>query len=126
VTGRDPANPVDLPDIVEFAAANSPASRYITTARQITDPRKHPLSLAANLATGVRVTDVSPEAQDAILRHRASALTRQLGGRTFSQSYFPSNANLSPAEQGLADQLMELKRLLDQRSRARREAAPTM
>lgn len=126
VTGRDPANPVDLPDIVEFAAANSPASRYITTARQITDPRKHPLSLAANLATGARVTDVSPEAQDAILRHRASALTRQLGGRTFSQSYFPSNANLSPAEQGLADQLMELKRLLDQRSRARREAAPTM
>lgn len=126
VTGRDPSVPVDLPDIVEFAAANSPASRYITTARQITDPRKHPLSLAANLTTGVRVTDVSPEAQDAILRHRASALTRQLGGRTFSQSYFPSGIDLSPAEQGLADQLMELKRLLDQRSRARREAAPTM
>jgi hypothetical protein len=113
--------PVDLPDGLEFAAANSPFSRYLSTARQITDRRKHPLSLAANLLTGVRVTDVSPGAQDAILRDRANAVVKQLGGRTFSQTYIPDQANLNPAEQGLANQLAELKRLLDKRHRARKQ-----
>ncbi len=112
--------PVDLPDMVEFAAANSPLSRYMTTARQVTDPRKSPPSLALNLLTGVRVSDVSPGAQDAILRQRADALLKEIGGRTFTRTYVPEQANLSSAEQGLAEQLAELKRLLDQRSRARR------
>ncbi len=114
--------PVDLPDALEFGVANSPLTRYVTTARQTTDPRKHPLSLALNLSTGARVTDVSPQAQDAILRHRASAVTKELGGRTFSQTYIPAGTSLSPAEQGLADQLAELKKLLDQRSRTRKNA----
>ncbi len=117
--------PVDLPDALEFAAANSPLSRYLTTARQVTDPRKSIPSLAANLLTGVRVSDVSPGAQDAILRQRADALLKQVGGRTFTRTYLPESADLSSEEQGLAEQLAELQRLLDQRGRARKAELAT-
>lgn len=38
---------------------NTPASRFVTTARQIQDDRKGVASKAANLLTGARITDVS-------------------------------------------------------------------
>lgn len=38
---------------------DSPLSRYVTTARQIGDTRKSALAKAANLTTGLRITDVS-------------------------------------------------------------------
>jgi hypothetical protein len=107
---------------LEFAVSNSPLTRYVTTARQLTDPRKHPISLGVNLLTGARVSDVSPAAQDAVLAQRADALTKQIGGRTFSRTYIPDEENLSPADQELAAELAELKKLLARRARVRRAA----
>ena len=118
--GRDPSTPVPTPGLLEFAVSNSPLTRYVTTARQITDPRKHPLSLAANILTGVRATDVSPAAEDAILRGRANELIRQIGGKRFTQSYFPKD--MPPQDQELASSLKNLLNELASRGRDRRAA----
>jgi hypothetical protein len=105
---------------LEFVAANSPATRYLTTARQLTDPRKHLLSKAANLLTGARVADVSPGAQDAILRSRANAVFKEIGGREFRRSYIPDEERLSPENRDLAGGLKELLAELAKRQRARK------
>jgi hypothetical protein len=118
--GRDASTPVPTPGLLEFVAANSPATRYLTTARQLTDPRKHPLSKAANLLTGARVADVSPAAQDAILRSRANAVFKEIGGREFRRSYIPDEERLSPENRDLAGGLKELLAELAKRQRARK------
>ena len=51
IMGRQDA--VQLPQLLEVAAANSPASRYLSTTRQLMDPRKGLLTKATNLTTGV-------------------------------------------------------------------------
>jgi hypothetical protein len=120
--GRDPSEPVPTPPLLEFAVSNSPLSRYVSTARQLTDPRKSLPSMAANLLTGVRVTDVSPGAQENILRQRANALIRDLGGREVRRAYFPDKEKLAAADQDLAASLEELLAELSNRSRQRRMA----
>ncbi len=120
--GRDPSEPVPTPPLLEFAVSNSPLSRYVSTARQLTDPRKSLPSMAANLLTGVRVTDVSPGAQENILRQRANALIRDLGGREVRRAYFPDKEKLAAADQDLAASLEELLADLSNRSRQRRMA----
>lgn len=74
----------------EVFMANMPTSRLMTTARQATDPRKHekPQDLFANLLTGVRMSHVSPGAQDAILREAADEEMRRIGAKSFRRTYF--------------------------------------
>ena len=110
----------------EYLVANSPASRFVNTVRTATDSRKweNPLHLMANLGTGVRVTDISPVAQDAIANERLGKLLEELGAREFSTTYVPDNkkARLTEEEKQLVELLEQQKKVLNERFRIRREA----
>ena len=114
--------PVDLPDGLEFLVANSPLARGLTTLRTATDPRKRDAMGALNLATGIRVSDVSPASQDAVIRERASALMKDLGAKSFARVYFPKDdvANMTPLEQQQALRLQLLQNVLAERAKERK------
>lgn len=114
--------PVDLPDGLEFLVANSPLARALTTIRTATDPRKRDALGALNLATGVRVSDVSPASQDAVIRERASALMKELGAKAFTRVYFPKDdvANMTSLEQQQALRLQLLQNVLAERAKERK------
>jgi hypothetical protein len=77
--------------LTEAILANSPYSRLFSTARQMTDPRKHedPLMLLANMTTGLRFSHISPAAQDARVRELADSRYKELGGRGFTRMHAP-------------------------------------
>jgi len=109
---------------IEHIASNSPLSGVFTALRTLTDPRKGPGIKATNLTTGLKFSDVSPSSQDRELLNRVSQIERAMGGRTFSISYMPKDqkAELSPQQQQDYKMLAELKRLLAERSKARKAA----
>jgi hypothetical protein len=86
---------------IEHLVANTPISRALTSLRTMTDPRKDMLTKAFNLTTGLRVSDISPAAQDAAFEEKLKAASRDLGGRIFSRVYMPDWAEetLTPAQQ---------------------------
>ncbi len=112
--------------LLEHAAANSPFSRYLSTARRLTskETRDNPLSAAANLLSGVRVASVSPEAQDSILRARVDARMRDLGARSFSRAYFiPEHLDeMSDDELAEIEMLQSELKAIDKRKRDRKKA----
>lgn len=115
VTGEETphAKPLLGSQALEFAVANSPLTRFATTARQMTDQRKLGLGGAVNLLTGMRVSDISPAAQDAILRERAQEAWKQLGARPFVRMSVPSEERLKMGSaEGLASD--RLKAILDE------------
>lgn len=121
VTGREDA--VKLPQLVEIAASNSPLSRYLSTARQITDPRKSIFTKASNLTSGVRVSTVSPAASDAVLRENVNTMLREMGSREFVRSYIPDRIkeSMSKDELASATQLTDTLNTLARRAKARKE-----
>ncbi|SFH96142.1 hypothetical protein [Planctomicrobium piriforme] len=115
-------------NFTEEVLANSPISRILSTARTATDPRKTIGAKAVNLTTGLRITDVSPASQDAILRERAQALMKKLGAKAFNRIYFPKEdlAAMSPVQREQAIQLQQLMNTLAKRSKERKAAkSPT-
>jgi hypothetical protein len=125
IMGRQDA--VQLPQLLEVAAANSPASRYLSTTRQLMDPRKGLLTKATNLTTGVRVSTVSPKASDAILRENVNNLLRETGSRQFVRSYIPERIKeaMSPEELDKATQLQDTLNILARRAKARKALEAT-
>jgi hypothetical protein len=121
LTGRE--KPVRTPGILEFAAANSPVSRLLTTARQLTDPRKTMFDKAVNALTGIREADISPAAKDRALMDQAAQTMKHLGAREFTETYIPKDRleSLPPAQRALADKLNELKQLIESRRRSRKK-----
>jgi len=132
-------DPVKFPgsDAIEYLAGNSPASRALSTGRQLsglarpfTDPQMKGQALpeigkaATNLLTGMRVTNVSPAAQESLLRERVQQMMRQAGGKTFVRSYIPEEveANMSPKELEDSQKLEALINTLAKRAKARAEA----
>ena len=114
-----------LTTAVEFAVGNSPITRLATTARQLTDPRKTLGMKALNLGTGMRISQVSPPAQESLTREYASQLLKEVGGRTFTRTYAPSEqelAGLSEADREKAKRMHALLNLLAQKSKDRKEA----
>jgi hypothetical protein len=124
---RESTQPVRYPgsEIIEQLAANSPASRLIATARTLTDPRKDALTKATNLLSGVRISDVSPAAQDRATLEKATSILKGIGGRTFSDAYVPADklATLPPETQELVKQLQELKKGIGKRRKERKKNA---
>lgn len=78
----------------ESLLGNLPTSRAATTMRTLTDARKwsggpFPGSAALlNLGTGIKVSDIAPSAQDALLRDELSALSRSEGANVFESVRF--------------------------------------
>jgi len=122
----DTDSPVRYPgsDFLEHAISNSPLSGVATSLRTLTDTRKDPLSMAVNLGTGFRRTDVSPASQDRELRNRIQQVEKRLGSKVYSDTYIPKEvqAKMSPEELRSYQQLEALRRLLKARSEARRDA----
>jgi hypothetical protein len=119
--------PVEFPGSreLEMIAMNSPLSRVLTTARQLSDPRKGVTEKAVNLMSGVRISDVGPNVQDAVLRDRSVDLMKQLGARAFEKTYFGDDelAALPAPQRALAEKLTQLQSLLAERAKERRVAA---
>lgn len=126
ITGmRASKSPVKYPGsgLLEHVLSNSPAGGVGTAIRTLTDPRKGAVSKGVNLGTGFRLTDVSPASQDQELRRRIQQVERSLGARQYTDVYMPADikAGMSPAERKAADQLSALRKLLEARSKSRRE-----
>lgn len=136
VTGQ--AEPVQLPQLLEVAAANSPFSRLLTTVRTLTDPRKKgdygalsealPFNLpgvpaALNLLTGVRVTDISPGAKDAVVRDLLNAEMKRTGASVFERINYTKAelAKMSPKEREAAITLQALANTIIKRTKKRAE-----
>lgn len=125
MTGQETqrARPLGGPAL-EWLVSQSPLSRGATTLRQLTDPRKlnAPGGLALNLLTGARVADISPAAQEAMLREQAYEQMKQMGGRTFFQTYIPQEekARMSPVELQQAKALEALLAQLALRAKERK------
>ena len=72
----------------------------------------------------MRVTDVSPAAQDAVLRDRALEMMRSMGSRAFTKSYFADDdlAQMPAPQRALAEKLSQLQTVLAERAKERRLA----
>jgi hypothetical protein len=128
VTGEKEFTAQPLPRWLEVAAANSPASRYLSMTRTLTDTRKDAGTKATNLLTGVRVQDVSPAAREAILRERSEEILQNMGAKQFVQTYIPDyvKANMSPEQLEKVEQWEAMKKWLDDSAKRRkRELAET-
>lgn len=122
ITGRK--RPVKLPPMLEHTVMNTPLSRFLTTARQFSDPRKSIGTKAANFLTGLRISDISPAAQDAVLQERADQLMKSLGAKDYNKTYFPKDMleNMSGTELEQALALKALQNLMNRRAKERKAA----
>lgn len=118
----DSDQPVATPQLLETIASNSPASKLVSTARQLTDTRKGALTKAANTLTGFKFTKVSPQAQDQILRERLSLISNQIGGRTFERDYIPQDVleSMPPELRQQAEVIQSAQARLAERAKQRK------
>lgn len=119
--GKEPAR-YPGSDLMEHVLSNSPLATSLGMLRTATDPRKGLTAKASNLLTGLKITDVSPAAQDRELRQKVSQIEKQLGGRVYVDSYLPQEAKdqLTPKEKLEYERLQALRRLLEARSKERK------
>jgi len=118
----DRKEPYDIGKLPEAIASNSPVSRYLSTVRTIADPRKSIGQRLSPIGLGQRFSTISPAAQDAVLRERATQLMRELGGKVFERSYIPEEvmASMSPEDREKAEQYMTLMKMLGNRAKQRK------
>lgn len=130
VFGRESTDPITFPgsDALEFVISNSPLSGIVNTGRTMSDTRKGIFDKAANLATGIRVTDVSPAAQDAVLRERIQQLQRELGGRDFDTVTINAErlARMSPSQRAAYEELKRASNTLTKRAKQRKAVKELM
>ena len=65
--------------LLEAAVSSSPLSRYATTARQLTDPRKGLGEKAVNFLTGLKTTTLSPYQQDYAAKQAFEGMAKEGG-----------------------------------------------
>lgn len=122
---RNKKSPIRYPgsDVIEHVLANTPASNLLVKARTLTDPRKGVGAKLSNTLTGLKITDVSPATQDRELRARISQVEKKLGASTYLDTFVPADvkAEMSPEEAQAYQQLQALRRLLEERSKARKK-----
>lgn len=108
----------------EATLANSPITRLLSTGRTLTDPRKGILAKATNLATGVRLSDISPAAEDAVIRERIEQRLKELGAKDFTRIYFPNSDQqlLDPQQRQIVEMLEAAQNTLVDRAKERKEA----
>lgn len=92
----------------EFLVGKSPAARYLSSMNKALDGRKTLGERAMNLLTGVKLTDVNPEAADRVQLDRATEALQELGGRESSYTYIPDwqKKRMDLSEQQQADAIM--------------------
>jgi hypothetical protein len=130
VMGSD--QPVQTWQPLEYLLANSPASRVLTTIRQMTDPRKAatkgspipgPAAIIPQLS-GVRMYDLPEKAQDAYLRELTNqAVGAMPGAREFTRFNIPAEklAELPPEEQAQYQKYQAIQKMLEKKSKVRKK-----
>jgi hypothetical protein len=123
LTGQKQAMRIPGGEILDTAVNNSPFSRVLSTLRVATDNRKGPLAKLFNLGTGFKVSDISPGAQDAVLRERGQAMEKKLGFNEFVRMHLPEaeRETMSKGEREMADALLALDRELAIRAKGRKK-----
>lgn len=118
---------------IEFLAGNSPASRLLTTARQLTDQREGstPFKKFLNTMTGTRLTTVSPAARDAIVRELTQAFAKDLGASDFRMVRFTKQqiADLEktdPVQAQVAKEINQIMAGLSKRAKDRKNATQSV
>lgn len=122
---------------IEAAVANSPFAKMTRLLRVMTDPRKNPewaggtdtmplpLASAANLLSGLRVSDVPINSQEKALSEMIQqAYQDKLGARTMSRPYVPQyiKEGMSPEMLQQDEAFQSVLNLIDQRRRQRKQA----
>lgn len=123
LTGQEKAVTYPGSQGIEFIAANSPISPFLTIARQLTDPRKsNPAVKALNLLSGVKITDVSPAVKDQLLRGIIEQQMVERGAKQFLRTYYPTAElpALSDQERQEILQLQSIANMLAQRTKERK------
>jgi hypothetical protein len=107
---------------VEVALSNSPFSRFLTTAKNLTDPRPNTmLKKALNAATGLRLEDVAPGARDAVLRGLQAEQIKQMPyAESHTEVYVPKRQWEKLSNEDLKK--LEEFRLLERARRRRNKA----
>lgn len=114
--------PLVGPSVFDTILAKSPFSRYATTLRQITDPRKDVLSKATNFATGARITDVDMDRSRELEAVKAiKEQARNRGARVFEDVRFTRDQleKLSPEDREQAEKLQKMLSAFAKRGRER-------
>ena len=121
---KESGQPVRLGKTFEVMAGSSPLSRYIKTVSQMSDDRKGIMGRYVAPLTGLRVTSVSPERQDAVLRERAEGYLQSIGARKFEKRYIPDDVyeSMSPEDKEIADKYMRVIDRIGDRNKASRKA----
>jgi hypothetical protein len=122
VSGQKDAVPTS--QLLETVLSNSPLSRALTTARTLTDERKGLGAKALNTLTGVRVTDVSPAAQESVLREAVQQMLKEVPeSRSYSRSYVPKDAKaaMDPEKQAIVSRYESILKTLGERAKKRAE-----
>ena len=118
----DRTQPYRLGKVTEAIASNSPFSRYASTVRQMTDPRKTIPQKLLPFGSGARLATISAGSQDAVLRDRATQLMREMGGKVFERSYIPQETMdaMTPAQREKAEVYMQIMKTLSSRAKQRK------
>lgn len=106
--------------------ANSPASRYLSTAAQAGDDRKGAGAFALNTLSGLKLTDVPMDrARDVAAGEAAKKLLKATGARTVeSLSISKEDMDaMDPATRAEAEQLQAVLRALARKGKERRKPA---
>lgn len=118
----DPNAPPDIPILVDQFAMNMPVlSPLLTTVGTLADPRKGLLPKLANLASGVRISDVDVEkSRDRVARDAIEEMMRANPNvRNYSNLYVPRELAeaLSPEDQLLMAEYGAIRERARQRAR---------
>ena len=108
----------------EFVAANSGSvARILQMIRTLNDPRKSMAVSLMNTMTGLRITDVSPAAKDAILREQNNDIMEALNATSYTNTYFSKadKAQMSPADLKLAEAAEKRRNVLSSRGTRRKK-----
>lgn len=116
-------DPVTFPGskVAEDVLSLTPFSRWGTTARQLTDPRKDIGTKLSNTLTGVKFTDVSPQAKERTLKRRLKEAAKSLGARTHESIYFPTEDTLTGQAKERVEAYKELISALGRKSQSRKK-----
>lgn len=121
ITGEEYPYQIPGDTILDAVLMASPVSRYVTTARQVTDPRKGMGEKAVNFFSGARLTNVDVEkarmfaAQDVI----EQMLRQNPAVREYSRVYVPADqqSQLTPEESAA----LQIYQMIGQRLKERAE-----
>lgn len=113
----------DTGSAAEYIAQGIPGLSSVTNIlRTGFDPRKSIGDKALNIGTGVKVTDISPRTQEAVIIERVKDQLKRSGGKILERPYIPegTRANAEPGQLDRADELLGLLKLQD-KQRAERQ-----